>query len=99
MAVLIAGATRPSPLLPDVEAAVRGLHAEGVAATARGRQADASRRLLAGLAMLGWSERSPAGQPADPGRDALAARLLISLAYAEAEQGRTRYGFDLLDEA
>jgi len=75
------------------------MHREGVAATADGRPAEGARLLRAGLALLGWNEQDTAGQPSGTEHDALVARLLISLAYAEAEQGRTRYGFELLDRA
>jgi tetratricopeptide (TPR) repeat protein len=87
-------------LSPDLAAAVRGLHRDGVAATGVGRPTEGARRLRAGLALLGYDERHPAarGRPGGDG-DGLAARLLISLAYAEAEQGRTGYGFELLDLA
>ncbi|HEY2672809.1 MAG TPA: CHAT domain-containing protein [Rugosimonospora sp.] len=79
-----------------VEPVARRLHADGVAAMAEGRPGDAVRLQRAGLALLGWQENAtgPGGA-----YGALAGRLLISLAYAEAERGRTRYGFDLLAQA
>ncbi|GIH17632.1 CHAT domain-containing protein [Rugosimonospora africana] len=95
----------------SVEPTVRRLHRDGVAAMAQGRPADAVRLQRAGLALLGFGlpirvGASGAAQRPGPvedgttttgGRyDALAGRLLISLAYAEAERGRTRYGFELL---
>ena len=79
------------------EARIRRLHQRGVAATAGGRPADGGRALRTGLRLLGWDESTPG--VADPRSAALAARLLISLAYAEAEQGRTAYGFELLEVA
>jgi tetratricopeptide (TPR) repeat protein len=48
------------------------------------------------LRLLGWSTSGDAPAAAKP---SLAARLLISLAHAEAEQGRTELGLRLLDEA
>ncbi|WP_248964617.1 CHAT domain-containing protein [Sphaerisporangium perillae] len=41
----------------------------------------------------------PASRAADPDSAALLARMLTSLAHAEAEQGRTGLGMDLLDQA
>jgi tetratricopeptide (TPR) repeat protein len=70
----------------------RELHAGGVAATAAGRPAVGAGRLRSGLRLLGW----PGGPVAHP---AQAGRLLISLAHAEGEQGRTDLGLSLLDEA
>ena len=54
--------------------------------------------LRAGLLLLGWEEGrdQPAVRPQDR---AVAARLLISLAHLEAEQGRTEHGLSLLDLA
>jgi hypothetical protein len=58
-----------------------------------------ARLLRAGLAELGWREEANGdGGLAEPHR-ALAARLLISMAYLESEQGHTDYGLRLLDEA
>ncbi len=82
----------------DVLDRARQLQQSGVAATAAGRPDTASRRLRQGLRLLGWSPGTAGG--ALPTRHrALAARLLISLAYAESEQGHTRPGFALLDTA
>jgi tetratricopeptide (TPR) repeat protein len=86
-------------LAGTLEARVRRLHREGVAATATGQPTTGARHLRAGLALLGWRESDPEERPHGADGAALAARLLISLAYAEAEQGRTRYGFGLLDLA
>ncbi len=84
----------------DPEAKVRRLHLDGVAATGVGRPAQGARHLRAGLALLGYDERRPtAARRSGRDTDALVARLLISLAYAQAELGRTRYGFELLDRA
>ena len=67
-----------------------------MAATAAGRPTLGAAHLRAGLRALGWSESADAAAPTAPG---LAARLLISLAHAEAEQGRTGHGLALLDQA
>ncbi|WP_344446071.1 hypothetical protein, partial [Acrocarpospora macrocephala] len=62
------------------------LYAQGTAATSAGRPALAARRLRRGLNLL-----------ADG--DPLAGRMLISLAHAEAEQGHTQLGLNLLATA
>ena len=99
MVALGADPADASPLPPVLEARVRGLHRDAVAATSAGHPTVGARRLRGGLALLGWREQEPDRLPDGPARAALAARLLISLAYAEAELGRTRYGFDLLEVA
>ncbi|HKA69130.1 MAG TPA: CHAT domain-containing protein [Actinomycetes bacterium] len=99
-------------MTPDrsgVQAQVRSLHQRAVAATGSGRPAAGARYLRAGLRLLlggGQDSADPANRGAangpsvsTPERDALAARLLISLAHAEAEQGRTAIGLALLDQA
>jgi tetratricopeptide (TPR) repeat protein len=57
--------------------------------------------MRSGLRWLGWSDADGLdGAPAVPQvHQAVAARLLISLAFLEAEQGRTGYGLRLLDLA
>lgn len=70
-----------------------------VAATALtngGRPAAAARRLRSLLHTLDWSD---VDGPRDPGRTASAARVLISLGLAEAEQGNTEQGLRILDTA
>ncbi len=66
----------------------RALHDAGVRATADGRPAVARRQLRAAMRLL-------------PGADEpeLRGRVLVSLAHAEAEQGRVRVGLRLLGEA
>ncbi|MFC5005746.1 CHAT domain-containing protein [Dactylosporangium cerinum] len=61
-------------------------------AGAAGKPATAARHATEALRLLGW----PGGEPSAP---ALAARLLLTLAHAEAEQGRTDRGLELLDRA
>jgi tetratricopeptide (TPR) repeat protein len=72
-----------------------------------GQPAVGARRLRAGLAALGWKEL-PGSTASDAGvvpdecpvpeeHRALAARLIMSLALMESEQGRARYGHRLLD--
>ena len=75
----------------QVPSKVRRLHASAVRAGANGRPADAAKRTNQALRLLGWP-----GEPADP---PLAARLLLTLAHAEAELGRTDRGLALLDRA
>jgi hypothetical protein len=61
-----------------------------------GHPAVGARLVRTGLAALGWREED--GRHTGQHR-ALAARLLITLAYLEAEQGRADYGLRLLDQA
>lgn len=75
---------------PQVERAL-ARHRRGLAAHAAGRPAAAAQHLRAGLRLLG-------PQP-DAAAAPVAARLLISLAHAEAEQGRVELGLTLLARA
>src|SRR5215471_4074279 len=61
-----------------------------------GQPAVGARRVRAGLAALGWQED---GDGVPEQHHALAARLVITLAYLESEQGRADYGLRLLDDA
>jgi hypothetical protein len=76
------------------------LHRLGVEATALGRPAVAARHLRKALRLLGvplGARPAVAWESApSPDRDVIAARILTSLAHAEAEQGRTSLGFALL---
>ncbi|HEY8045044.1 MAG TPA: hypothetical protein VIF35_12315, partial [Streptosporangiaceae bacterium] len=85
------------------ERLARRAHRLAVQAGAAGQPAAGARRLRAGLLALGWDEHGPpldARAAAVPqGHRALAARMLLSLAHFEAEQGRTGYGRQLLDQA
>ena len=73
-------------------------HRRGVQAGAAGRPVLGARHLRAGLLLLGWEENRD--QQAVQGEQRpVAARLLISLAHLEAEQGRTEHGLHLLDLA
>lgn len=66
-------------------------HRRGLAAGAAGRPAAAAEHFRTGLRLL---------EPAPPaGSEALTARLLTSLAHAEAELGRVERGLELLDRA
>ena len=73
-------------------------HRRGVQAGAAGRPVLGARHLRAGLLLLGWEENRDQ-QAVQGERRPVAARLLISLAHLEAEQGRTEYGLRLLDLA
>jgi tetratricopeptide (TPR) repeat protein len=73
-------------------------HRRGVQAGAAGRPVLGARRLRAGLLLLGWEESGDQLVVQEAFRP-VAARLLISLAHLEAEQGRTEYGLRLLDQA
>ena len=85
------------------ERRARRAHRLAVQSGAAGQPAAGARRLRAGLLAVGWDEHGP---PLDaraaavpPGHRELAARMLLSLAHFEAEQGRTGYGRQLLDQA
>jgi hypothetical protein len=73
-------------------------HRRGVQAGAAGRPVMGARHLRAGLLLLGWDENRDR-QLVQEAYWPVAARLLISLAHLEAEQGRTEYGLRLLDLA
>ena len=85
------------------ESRARDAHQRGLRAAAAGHPAAGARYLRAGLLQLGWAddEKEPGERPFRGGQQALAltARLLMSLAAFEAEQGRTAYGLRLLDQA
>ena len=70
-------------------------HRRGVQAGASGRPVSGARHLRAGLLLLGWEEGRDRPAVAAEHRP-VAARLLISLAHLEAEQGRTEHGLSLL---
>lgn len=76
-------------------------HQRGLRAGAAGHPAVGARHLRAGLLQLGWAEddAQPGAAQVREADRAFAARLLISLAHLEAEQGRTSYGLSLLDRA
>ncbi len=67
-------------------------HRRGLAANDAGHPRAAAEHLRAGLRLLGR-------QPASPAAAAQAARLLISLAHAESQQGQVERGLELLDRA
>lgn len=79
----------------------RAAHQVGLRAGDAGQPAIGARRVRSGLAVLGWSEQDqrPASVQVPPPHHALSARMLVSLAHFEAEQGRTEYGIRLLDQA
>jgi CHAT domain-containing protein len=67
-------------------------HQRGVAANSSGHPQAAAEHFRAGLRLLG-------PRPTSPPAAEQAARLLISLAHAEAQQGNVERGLDLLDQA
>ncbi len=77
----------------------REAYQRGLRAGAAGRPAVGARHLRAGLLLLGWDGDRPDARQVREADRAVAARLLISLAHLEAEQGRTEYGLALLDRA
>jgi hypothetical protein len=72
------------------------LHAMGLASNENGRPDVGVRQLRAGLRVVGGTRVGPG---ADPALADIRGRLLVSLAWAEAERGRVDLGFQLLDEA
>src|SRR5215472_18734457 len=91
----------PAGSIARAQHRARAAHQAGLQAGAAGQPAIGARRLRSGLAVLGWNEhdqRPASVQVAGP-HFALTARLLMSLAHFEAEQGRTEYGMSLLDQA
>lgn len=86
---------RPSDL--DVLAEARRLHVSGREAVNAGRPAESASLLREGLSILGWG--GTAVMPSLPEAAVVVARLLMTLAVAEAEQGDTELGMSLLDEA
>ena len=89
---------RVHPQDPDRVARAWQLQKRGIAATNAGRPGDGAGYLRAGLSSIGWVDGSPL-RDTDPEVRNVAARLLISLAYAEAELGRVPNGLRLLDDA
>jgi len=78
----------------------RAAYQRGLRAGTTGRPAVGARHLRAGLLWLGWEEdQGPGARRVRAADRAAAARMLISLAHLEAEQGRTAYGLALLDRA
>jgi tetratricopeptide (TPR) repeat protein len=84
--------------VPSVVRRAWDAHRRGVQAGASGRPVAGARHLRAGLALLGW-EQSRDRPVAQAEYRPVAARLLISLAFLEAEQGRTEHGLQLLGVA
>jgi tetratricopeptide (TPR) repeat protein len=86
---------------PDgaLEQEVGRLHRLGVEAMSGGLPADAARHHRAALRLLEWPLHGPQSAADRPQIAQLAGSLLISLAHAEAEQGRTALGLSLLGRA
>src|SRR6266487_858043 len=93
-------ASRAAPL-SRAERLARVAHQRGLRAGSAWRPAVAARYMRSGLQALGWTQQrdQPDATGVPPPHRALAARLLMSLAHYEAEQGRTEYGLRLLDHA
>jgi tetratricopeptide (TPR) repeat protein len=80
----------------QAERRARQAHRSGLRAGNAGRPADGARLVRAGLAALGWRDD---GDGVPEPHQALAARLVISLAHLESELGRADYGLALLSQA
>ena len=87
--------------LARAESRAREARQRGLQAANAGRPAAGARYIRAGLRELGWEEdgRRPDAQQVHEAHHALAARMLMSLASSEADQGHTEYGLRLLDRA
>ena len=87
--------------LARAESRAREARERGLQAGNAGRPAVGARYIRAGLRQLGWAEdgEQPDARQVDEVHRALAARLLMTLAAWESEQGRTEYGLRLLDHA
>ena len=96
-----AGSAQAAGSLARAAGRARAAHQRGLQAGSAWRPAVAARQVRAGLLALGWAEDSDLPDTAQlpAAHHALAARLLMSLAHFESEQGRTRYGLRLLDRA
>jgi CHAT domain-containing protein len=82
------------------EATAQAAHEGGLRAANAGRLVAAASTMREGLAALGWRQEGSGDADAiAPAHRPLAARLLMSLALVEAEQGRATYGLRLLDQA
>jgi len=98
----VASEPRADRVARDPVARAWEAHRRGVQAGAGGRPVLGARHLRSGLLLLGWQESSGHGVVQGAVQQAhgpVAARLLISLAHLEAEQGHTEYGLHLLDLA
>ncbi len=91
----------PARSLARAAGRARAAHRRGLQAGGVWRPAAAARHMRSGLLTLGWAELGdhPDSSGIAAEHRALAARLLMSLAHYEAEQGRTEYGLSLLDHA
>ncbi|MEV0645325.1 CHAT domain-containing protein [Phytomonospora sp. NPDC050363] len=85
------------PTDPAVLAEARRLHTAGREAANAGRLIDSVVHLRHGLELLGWAE----GKLFEGGGESAATvgRLLMTLAFVEADQGDTEHGLYLLNEA
>ena len=90
------GMVSPTPAARLLSEAWR-LQQLGVDTMNRGKPAEAVDIFQEGLELVGWKEGVRYEGPHD--HRAVAARLLISRAFAESDQGRHQYGSELLDIA
>jgi hypothetical protein len=101
MTLAAVSSTRSAGSLARIESRARDAHQRALRAGSAWRPAVAARHVRSGLDTLGWVEHQelPDAAGIADAHHALAARLLISLAHYEAEQGHTEYGLRLLDHA
>jgi CHAT domain-containing protein len=92
---------QPARSLARAESRAREARRRGLQAANAGRPAAGARYIRAGLRELGWAEdgKQPDARQVHEAHHALAARMLTSLASAEADQGHTEYGLQLLNRA
>ena len=91
----------PAGPLARAERRAREARERGLRAANAGRPAVGARYIRAGLRQLGWAENEgqPDARQVNETHRALTARMVMSLASLEADQGHTRYGLLLLDWA
>src|ERR1700690_2364908 len=95
------GSSQPGGSPEHAQKRARAAHQRGLHAGSAFRPAEAARHVRAGVAGLGGAQRQRRweGGQRPAVHHPLAARLLMSLAHYEAEQGHTEHGLRLLDQA
>jgi len=98
---MMAGAADDGAVIAAAVRRAQAAHERGLRAGAAGDPKAGARELRAGLRALGWDPvlAPAAAEHVAESHRPFAARLLISLAHLEAEQGRTGLGLRLLDAA